>query len=80
MVGLLTARRGYAINMHHAGVDVISLQKLMGHADLQMLHRYLAQTTENITQALRERSPVDNNRILIKPIKHLLGDGQGVSF
>jgi integrase/recombinase XerC/integrase/recombinase XerD len=30
-------RRAFAINMLRAGVDVFSLQKLMGHADLQVL-------------------------------------------
>ena len=45
------------------GVDVFSLQKLMGHADLQVLRRYLAQTTEDIAQAHRIGSPVDNNRL-----------------
>jgi site-specific recombinase XerD len=56
-------RRAFAINMLRAGVDVFSLQKLMGHADLQVLRRYLAQTTEDITQAYRLGSPVDNNRL-----------------
>jgi integrase/recombinase XerD len=55
-------RRAFAINMLRAGVDVFSLQKLMGHADLQVLRRYLAQTTEDIAQAHRIGSPVDNNR------------------
>jgi site-specific recombinase XerD len=53
-------RRAFAINMLRAGVDVFSLQKLMGHADLQVLRRYLAQTTEDIAQAHRLGSPVDN--------------------
>jgi site-specific recombinase XerD len=52
-------RRAFAINMHRAGVDVFSLQKLMGHADLQVLRRYLAQTTDDIAQAHRIGSPVD---------------------
>lgn len=52
-------RRAFAINMLRAGVDVFSLQKLMGHADLQVLRRYLAQTTEDIQQAHRTGSPVD---------------------
>jgi site-specific recombinase XerD len=56
-------RRAFAINMLRAGVDVFSLQKLMGHADLQVLRRYLAQTTEDIAQAHRVGSPVDNNRL-----------------
>lgn len=56
-------RRGFALSMLRAGVDVFSLQKLMGHADLQVLRRYLAQTTEDIAQAHRIGSPVDNNKI-----------------
>jgi hypothetical protein len=44
-------------------LDVFSLQKLMGHADLQVLRRYLAQTTEGIALAHRIGSSVDNNRL-----------------
>jgi len=55
-------RRAFAINMLREGVDVFSLQKLMGHADLQVLRQYLTQTTEDIAQAHRLGSPVDNNR------------------
>jgi integrase/recombinase XerD len=55
-------RRAFAINILRAGVDVFSLQKLMGHADLQVLRRYLAQTTDDIAQAHRIGSPVDNAR------------------
>jgi len=55
-------RRAFAINMLRAGVDVFNLQKLMGHADLQVLRRYLAQTTEDIAQAHRMGSPVDNHK------------------
>jgi site-specific recombinase XerD len=44
-----------------AGVDGFNLQKLMGHADLQVLRRYLTQTTEDIAQANRKGSPMDNN-------------------
>jgi site-specific recombinase XerD len=63
MAGLLTARRAFAINMLRAGVDVFSLQKLIGLADLQVLRSYLAQTTEDIAQAHGVGRPVDNNRI-----------------
>jgi site-specific recombinase XerD len=63
MPSLHSFRRAFAINMLRAGVDVFSLQKLMGHADLQVLRRYLAQTTEDIAQAHRIGSPVDNNRL-----------------
>jgi hypothetical protein len=35
----------------------------MGHADLQVLRRYLAQTVEKIALAHRMGSPVDNNSL-----------------
>jgi hypothetical protein len=36
----------------------------MGHADLQVLQRYLAQTTEDIQAAHKLGSPVDNSGLL----------------
>ena len=45
------------------GVGVFSPHKLMVHADLQVLCRFLAQTTEDIAQAHRIGSPVDNNKL-----------------
>jgi hypothetical protein len=48
--------------MLRAVVDVFSLQKLMGHAGLQVFRRYLAQTTDDIAQTHRLGSPVDNNK------------------
>ena len=33
------------------GVDIFALQKLMGHSDLQILRRYLAQTDQDIHTA-----------------------------
>ena len=52
-------RRGYALTMLRNGVDVFTLQKLMGHADLQVLRRYLAQTTEYLRIAHAKASSVD---------------------
>ncbi len=68
MVGIVppslhSFRRAFAINMLRAGVDVFSLQKLMGHADLQVLRRYLAQTTDDIAEAHLLGSPVDNHKL-----------------
>jgi site-specific recombinase XerD len=51
-------RRAFALNMLRAGVDVYSLQRLMGHADLQVLRRYLAQTDEDTRAAHAKGSPV----------------------
>lgn len=56
-------RRAFALNMLRAGVDIFSLQKLMGHANLQVIQRYLAQTSEDIAIAHRMGSPVDNSSI-----------------
>jgi len=52
-------RRAFALNMLRAGVDIFSLQKLMGYADLQVLRRCLAKITEDIAKAHRMGSPVD---------------------
>ncbi len=56
-------RRAFALNMLRAGVDIFSLQKLMGHADLQVLTRYLALTTEDTAKAHRIGSPVDRGNL-----------------
>ena len=43
-----------------AGMDVFSLQRLMGHTDLQVMRRYLAQTDDDLRTAHAKASPVDN--------------------
>jgi len=58
--GLHDFRRAFALNCLRAGLDVYSLQRLMGHADLQVLRRYLAQTDTDIQEAFAKASPVDN--------------------
>lgn len=52
-------RRAFAINFLRNGGDVYSLQKLMGHADLQVLRRYLAQTNEDLRIAHQRFGPGD---------------------
>jgi site-specific recombinase XerD len=61
--GLHDFRRAFALQCLRNGVDVYSLQKMMGHADLQVLQRYLAQTIEDISKAHRIGSPVDNSNL-----------------
>jgi len=56
-------RRAFALNFLRNGGDIYTLQKLMGHSDLQVMRRYLAQTTEDLQVAHNKFSPVDNSRL-----------------
>ena len=53
-------RRQFALSMLNNGADIFSLQRLMGHKDISILRRYLAQTTEDIRIAHDKGSPVEN--------------------
>jgi integrase/recombinase XerC/integrase/recombinase XerD len=53
-------RRAFALLSLRNGMDVYSLQKLMGHSDLSILRRYLAQTQEDLQRAHQKSGPVDN--------------------
>lgn len=55
-------RRAFALGCLRNGMDVFSLQRLMGHSDLQVLRRYLAQTDGDLSTAHRLYSPVDHIR------------------
>ena len=52
-------RRAFALACLRSGMDLISLQRLMGHADLTVLRRYLAQTVEDLGAAHEKHGPVD---------------------
>jgi site-specific recombinase XerD len=52
-------RRYFALEMLRSGVDVFSLQLLMGHADIQVLRRYLKQTNNDTFEAHMKGRPVD---------------------
>ncbi len=53
-------RRAFALNCLTNGMDIFTLQKLMGHSDLSVLRRYLKQTDGNLKIAHDRFSPVDN--------------------
>lgn len=57
--GLHDFRRAFALNMLREGVDIFSLQKLMGHASTEILRRYLKQTDDDTRRAHELGSPVD---------------------
>lgn len=52
-------RRAFALLSLRGGCDVYALQKLMGHTDLTVLRRYLAQTESDLQAAHAKASPVD---------------------
>jgi integrase/recombinase XerD len=54
-------RRAFAIERWRAGVDILTLSKLMGHTSLQVLNRYIKQIGEDLEQAAKRSSPVDRN-------------------
>lgn len=60
--GIHTFRRLYALTMLRNGVDVITLSRLMGHSDLQVLKRYLAQTDDDLREAHAKASPIDREK------------------
>lgn len=52
-------RRAFALASLRAGMDVYSLQRLLGHASLDVLRRYLAQTQSDLQEAHARAGPVD---------------------
>jgi len=53
-------RRTCALFMLRNGADVFSVQYLLGHSDLGVLRRYLAQTDRDVTNAHEKYSAVDS--------------------
>ena len=52
-------RRAFTINCLRAGMDLLTLQRLLGHSDLSMLKRYAKQTSDDLQAAHAASSPVD---------------------
>ena len=57
-------RRAFAVNMLCAGCDLETLRRLMGHADLQVLRRYLDLLDSDLRRAHAIASPADQLRNL----------------
>lgn len=54
-------RRAFAIERWRAGVDILTISRLMGHTSLQVMNRYLKQIGADLEQVSRRSSPVDLN-------------------
>ncbi len=52
-------RRAFAINALRAKMDVISLQRIMGHSSLVTTQRYLKQVTDDLHEAHKAAAPVN---------------------
>lgn len=52
-------RRAFAICSLRAGVDLVSLQRLLGHSDLSTVNRYLRQLDADLQAAHEKAGPVD---------------------
>jgi integrase/recombinase XerD len=59
-------RRAFCVSMLRAGVDFESLRRLMGHADYQVLKRYLDLLDEDLQRVHAKASPADQLRNLSK--------------
>jgi site-specific recombinase XerD len=53
-------RRACALNLHRNGADLLTIQRVLGHADLTILRRYIKQTAEDLQTAQTAASPADN--------------------
>lgn len=53
-------RRTFALWALRSGMNIYELQRLMGHADIQILRRYLALVEHDLASAHKRSGPVDN--------------------
>lgn len=54
-------RHTFAVNMLRAGTDLRTLQRLMGHADIRVLARYLNLASDEAIRAHQTNSPADRH-------------------
>jgi integrase/recombinase XerD len=60
MPGLHAFRRTFALLSLRGGMDLESLRRILGHRDLSVIKRYLAQTKDDLRRAHEKSGPVDN--------------------
>jgi len=52
-------RRAFALEMLRSGADLLTVQRLLGHADLSVIKRYVKQTTDDLRAVHAAHSPAD---------------------
>jgi site-specific recombinase XerD len=52
-------RRACALALHRAGIDLLSIARLLGHSDISLLQRYIRQDAEDLRGAHERGSPAD---------------------
>jgi integrase/recombinase XerD len=52
-------RRAFALAMLRAGIDLLTIARLLGHSDLSLLERYIKQNAEDLRGSHEKGSPVD---------------------
>lgn len=58
--GLHAFRRQFTLSMLRAGADLLTLQRLLGHASMTLLARYAKQTNADLQSAHSRASPADS--------------------
>ncbi len=53
-------RRTFVIMSLRNGMDVLHLQAMLGHSSLDMVYHYAQMVDEDLLQAHRQYSPIDN--------------------
>jgi len=52
-------RRAFTINMLRNGADLLTIQRLLGHASMVLIAKYAKQVTDDLRRAHAQASPVD---------------------
>jgi len=52
-------RRAFAVNLYRSGVDIVTISRLLGHGDLQMILKYIRQYADDLRDAHGRNSPAD---------------------
>ncbi|MBX2997773.1 MAG: tyrosine-type recombinase/integrase [Caldilineaceae bacterium] len=58
--GMHAFRRAFAVNALRNGMDIVTLQRLLGHSDLGVINRYLALVDDDLRRSHTQFGVVDN--------------------